>query len=139
LDEDDGLLLEDLDDAEALDGDALVAELAGHLEAGQGAARGHVAADRAAVALVLVAAVGHRRGAREVVAAHDAREAAALAGAGHVDEAAGREELGGGDGLADIVGVEDLRLDAELTDDLRDLHAGLRRRARLRLLDVLFL
>src|SRR5690606_2428765 len=137
LDEDDVLLGEDLHDAEVLHRDALVAVVAGHAHALERAARGHVLTDRTTVALVLVRTVRFGRGAGEVVALHDAREAAALGHARHVDELALGEDVGGAEGLTDLELGDLLLGETELANDPRSLDAGLLVEARLRLGDVL--
>src|SRR5690349_13269046 len=86
------VLVEDLEELEVLDRDALVAHLPAHALALVDAAGCEAAADRAAVAEELVHAVA-RLGAVHVVALHDALEALALAGRGDVHRDALGEDL----------------------------------------------
>ena len=101
---------------ELLDGDPLVAHVAGHPRALVDTARRRARPDRAGLAVV-VGAVGLGT-ALEVVALDVAGEAVALGDAGDVDEVARGEEVATSSCLADLVVVD--VVDAELADR-RDL------------------
>src|SRR6185503_6268098 len=99
-------------DADLLDRHALVAHVAGHLEAAIDAARGGARPDRAWLAM-MVRPVG-LRSTLEVVALDVAREALALRDAGDVDEVAGGEHVVDGHRLADLELID--AVEAELAE-----------------------
>ena len=122
-DEDDVLLGVHSRDAHADGGDAAGAHVAGHSQAGIGAAGGHVLADGARVAEVLVGAVAGDKGV-ELVARDDAGHAAALAGAGDVDQLALLEHVAHADLLPDLELGGDVLGHADLAEHAGGLRAG---------------
>src|SRR5918993_2142755 len=97
-------------DADLLDGHALVAHVAGHLQAAVDAARRGAGADRPGLA-VMVRTVGLGP-AVEVVALDVAGKALALGHAGHIDVVARGEQVVDGHRLPELVGAQ--IVDAEL-------------------------
>src|SRR6056297_2876751 len=110
-----------LDDLEVLGGDLLVAHVARHPLALEHPRREGARADGAGLAVALVVTV-RRRLAGEVVTLHHTGEALAPAGAGDVDERAGRDLLDG-ELLSDLESVD--RVEAELDEALARCDARL--------------
>ncbi len=117
----------------------LVAVLSAHLQVGQGAARRHVRADRAAVTAILVRSVRVAARAGEVPAAHDAGEPAAARRAARVDHLAGLEDLVELQRRPDLPLGGELGLAAELLHEALGGDARLLEVARERLRRVLLL
>src|SRR4029079_12801429 len=128
--EDAVLVREDLEQLEVLDRDLLVTHLTRHALALVDALRGEAAADRAAVAEILVRTVGAGH-ARHVVLLDDALVALALAPALDIDRVAVGEHVLRTELLTDRVLANFLGRDAQLADEPLWLGLGLLRDAEL--------